>query len=313
MTAPTLPEAARMALEALYETERLAGSAAYPASQVADAITALRAALAASEAQVEPVATLHDDGYWTPKQSEAGRLLNDRLMRAGSRVDVYTHPPAPQQPAPAERGQAPNCGACPGDGSICPAACRLAEDSPPAERGEQPLPLLVRDLAADLGVDALTACQALRALGLGDYSVNMAVTATMAKALRQHFGERGEQTAQGVAVTDQMARAYLEANKAYWHEVDEGPRKPGVWRNGTPHEATLVGLRAALASAPRVPKGLQPLGLAVVDSIANDGCRNAAGGIYSTRVQEFALEVQRAFAQQNGMELAAAPQPEGGA
>lgn len=54
--------------------------------------------LAAGEAQAEPVATLHDDGYWTPKQSEAGRLLNDRLMRAGSRVDVYTHPAAPQQP-----------------------------------------------------------------------------------------------------------------------------------------------------------------------------------------------------------------------
>jgi hypothetical protein len=51
--------------------------------------------------------------------------------------DEWAHPAAPQQPVPAERGEAPNCGACPGDGSICPAACRLAEDSPPAERGEQ--------------------------------------------------------------------------------------------------------------------------------------------------------------------------------
>ena len=47
----------------------------------------------ASEPQGEPVATLHDDGYWTPKQTEAGRRLNGQLMRAGSRVDVYAHPP----------------------------------------------------------------------------------------------------------------------------------------------------------------------------------------------------------------------------
>jgi hypothetical protein len=46
---------------------------------------------------------------------------------------------------------------------------------------------------------------------------------------------------------------------------------------------------------------LRQLGLAVVDAIADDGCRNAAGGIYATRVQEFAREVQRAFAQQNGL------------
>ena len=37
------------ALEALYETERLAGSVAYPAAEVAFAITALRAALAKPE------------------------------------------------------------------------------------------------------------------------------------------------------------------------------------------------------------------------------------------------------------------------
>ena len=45
----------------------------------------------------------------------------------------------------------------------------------------------------------------------------------------------------------------------------------------------------------------QQLGMATVDAIADDGCRNAAGGIYATRVQEFATEVQRAFAEQNGL------------
>lgn len=28
-------------------------------------------------------------------------------------------------------GLAPDCGACPGDGTICKSLCRLAEDSPP--------------------------------------------------------------------------------------------------------------------------------------------------------------------------------------
>lgn len=56
-------------------------------------------ALAQIEAAVgEPVAKLHDDGYWTPMKTEAGRALNDRLMRAGSPpIDVYAAPAA-QQP-----------------------------------------------------------------------------------------------------------------------------------------------------------------------------------------------------------------------
>lgn len=52
-----------------------------------------------------------------------------------------------------------------------------------------------------------------------------------------------------------------------------------------------------------VMKPCEQLGMAVVDAIAEDGCRNAAGGIYATRVQEFAMEVQRAFAQQNRLHV----------
>ena len=33
--------------------------------------------------------------------------------------------------APAQAAQPPNCGACPGDGTVCPTTCRLAEESPP--------------------------------------------------------------------------------------------------------------------------------------------------------------------------------------
>lgn len=41
----------------------------------------------------EPVAYLHDDGYWTAAKTDAGRNLNDRLLFAGSpKVAVYTTP-----------------------------------------------------------------------------------------------------------------------------------------------------------------------------------------------------------------------------
>lgn len=56
-------------------------------------------------------------------------------------------------------------------------------------------------------------------------------------------------------VTDLMVDAYLAANTAYWQEVDALPTnftKP--WRNGTPREATRLGLQAAmLAAAPEAP------------------------------------------------------------
>ena len=52
------------------------------------------------------------------------------------------------------------------------------------------------------------------------------------------------------AVTQEMVTAYLTANDAYWRSVDDGPPAIGVWRNGTPSEATRVSLAAALAAAP---------------------------------------------------------------
>jgi len=65
-------------------------------------------------------------------------------------------------------------------------------------------------------------------------------------------------------------------------------------------EAMLYSLADALLEV-AVPRPCEQLGMALVDSIADEGCRNAVGGIYATRVQEFAMEVQRAFAQQNGL------------
>lgn len=50
---------------------------------------------AAPVAPGEPAATLHDDGYWTTKDTEVGRNLEARLRYAGTRVDVYLAPVAP--------------------------------------------------------------------------------------------------------------------------------------------------------------------------------------------------------------------------
>lgn len=48
-----------------------------------------------------------------------------------------------------------------------------------------PLPLLLRDIARDLGITVPQACIALKPLG--NYSTNSAVTAEMARMLRDHF------------------------------------------------------------------------------------------------------------------------------
>lgn len=52
----------------------------------------------------EPVAYLHDDGYWTAAKTDAGRNLNDRLLFAGSpKVAVHTTP----QPTRPQAGAVP--------------------------------------------------------------------------------------------------------------------------------------------------------------------------------------------------------------
>jgi hypothetical protein len=65
--------------------------------------------------------------------------------------------------------------------------------------------------------------------------------------------------------TQEMVTAYLTANDAYWHRVDEAPTKIGKWRDGTPREATLVSLRSALAVAPRAQPAAKPAAWAMHD------------------------------------------------
>lgn len=55
------------------------------------------------------------------------------------------------------RGVLPDCGACPGDGSICPKTCRVAEESPPVPSA-QPTVRLTDEQKAEL-LDWVSACQ----------------------------------------------------------------------------------------------------------------------------------------------------------
>ena len=87
---------------------------------------------AAPQPSAEPVALLHDDGYWTAAKTDAGRRLSERLLFAGSpSIAVYT---APQPAKSAEQ-----CWKC---GDLDPAghakcnvpACGMREDTQPARR-----------------------------------------------------------------------------------------------------------------------------------------------------------------------------------
>ena len=54
-------------------------------------------------AAVEPVAYLHDDGYWTAAKTEQGRALSDRLHFAGSpKIGVHLHPAPTTKAEPAD-------------------------------------------------------------------------------------------------------------------------------------------------------------------------------------------------------------------
>lgn len=74
-------------------------------------------------------------------------------------------------------------------GAPKPSPTPQADSAPSAAApvGEAPLPLLVRDIAADLGTTPIQVCTALAQLGFGGHSVNMAVTPRMAKSLRAYF------------------------------------------------------------------------------------------------------------------------------
>jgi hypothetical protein len=62
-----------------------------------------------------------------------------------------------------------------------------------------------------------------------------------------------------VEPTAAMVTAYLAANKAYWWEVDQLPKHPTKWVNGTPSDATVAGYKAMLAAAPQPHPSQEPV------------------------------------------------------
>lgn len=91
-----------------------------------------------------------------------------------------------------------------------------------APAGATPLPLLVRDIAADFGVTPAQICLALVELGFGHLSVNMAITPEMAEKLREHFAaptpKADSQHAQSAAVAVNGEQKALKALHYYMTE-----------------------------------------------------------------------------------------------
>ncbi len=120
---------------------------------------------------------------------------------------------------------------------------------PGADRTNDVLPLLIRDIAKDLGRPDMEVVRALKAMGHGDCSVNMAVTRGMAASLRRHFGDQAKQPDAAYAP---LAEAELDA--IYSHDREDG------WCGHDVADAALraifarvFGMRAARAGAQAVP------------------------------------------------------------
>lgn len=86
-----------------------------------------KAEQAQAPAAVEPVAYLHDDGYWTAAKTEQGRALSDRLHFAGSpKIGVHLHP-APTTKAthaPVEVAVPDSISSLTGDAALAHEQCR---------------------------------------------------------------------------------------------------------------------------------------------------------------------------------------------
>ncbi len=86
-----------------------------------------------------------------------------------------------------------------------------------------PLPLLLRDIARDIGITVPEACAALKPWG--DYSTNSAVTAEMAVKLREAFPNRAPQAVQPAVPTDADIDAAMQAfDWDGWIDQDKAKR-----------------------------------------------------------------------------------------
>mgnify|MGYP000853132490 FL=1 len=126
------------------------------------------------------------------KMWTANKVYREMVASAPECAALAATPAAPTLPDPRGCNSCthPDCGKFDGPHSV---ECRaMAEgvcarhDSTPAAAA--PLPLLVRDIARELGITCAEACLALKPLG--NFSTNTAVTAEMMAKLRECFPER---------------------------------------------------------------------------------------------------------------------------
>lgn len=157
MNDKNLPYEAAPAREmADYIIHQLRGAGSLPeAKSIAYVKHLYRAALASPAAQAQPVALTGPEFLQWTAQWFGPDCDEDYLSRAVAALPgVVTHgaPPLPPEPA--------------------------------AQADDEYEPMLVADIARELGRSAVEVCAALRTAGLGDYSVNMAVTRKMAREVR---------------------------------------------------------------------------------------------------------------------------------
>lgn len=122
---------------------------------------------------------------------------------------------------------------------------------------EAPLPLLVRDIAADLNTTPIQVCKALAELGFGGHSVNMAVTPQMARSLRSHFAA-APQPSPYPAPGDQwvepvMPRAWMQRIDAAAEALSRIQARTALGELEGPASRALQGLRAIQSSASPAP------------------------------------------------------------
>ncbi|MDH0495741.1 hypothetical protein [Comamonas aquatica] len=127
--------------------------------------------------------------------------------------------------------------------------------APQAVQAAVPLPLLVRDIARDLGITVPQACNALKPLG--NYSTNSAVTAEMARMLRDHFPAPAH-PAEGVPAQDwQDAVAEAAQARAAGYEGDDRKDIKTDVFNAFAKGADWERRRAALAATQPAAQGME--------------------------------------------------------
>jgi hypothetical protein len=94
--------------------------------------------------------------------------------------------------------------------------------------------------------------------------------------------------------TEDMVKAYLQANNAYWQRTDEMPPPPNRWRTGRPFEATAESYKAMIAAASSAQKEPGETGM---DERKTDGvtaCPPVGQDVAFNEAERLVLELRNA-------------------